>query len=58
LPVGGASAGGGIGSPAPPVMAAFAVLALAFLTVVLGRSSQDVVSWRSTLLASRLEHPD
>ena len=58
LPIGGASAGGGIGSPAPPVLAAFAVLALAFLTAVLGRFSLDMASWRSTLLASRLEHPD
>jgi hypothetical protein len=39
-------------------MATFGMLALAFLALVLGRFSLDLAPWRSTLLASRLEHPD
>lgn len=60
LPIGGATAGssGGLGSPGPDVVAAFEVLALAFATFVLARFSLDLAPWRSTLLASPLEHPD
>ena len=59
LPVGGAAAatGGGIGSVAPSVVAEFEALALALATILLARFSLDRAMWRSTLLASRLEHP-
>ncbi len=59
LPVGGAAAatGGGIGSVAPSVVADFEPLALALATILLARFSLDRAMWRSTLLASRLEHP-
>jgi hypothetical protein len=59
LPVGGAAAagGGGVGSVAPSVMAEFEALALALATILLARFSLDRAMWRSTLLASRLEHP-
>jgi hypothetical protein len=60
LPVGGATAGsgGGIGSVAPLVVATFEALALALGTILLARLSLDRATWRSALLASRLEHPD
>jgi hypothetical protein len=59
LPIGGTTAGssGGTGS-APHVTAAFELLMLAFLTLVVGRCSLDMAPWGSALLASRLEHPD
>jgi hypothetical protein len=59
LPVGGAAAAsaGGIGSVAPSVVAGFEALALAVATILLVRFSLDSATWRSTLLASRLEHP-
>jgi hypothetical protein len=59
LPLGGATAGAssGLGSPAPPVAAFFAALSLSLATILLARFSLDRASWRSTLLASRLEHP-
>ena len=59
LPVGGAAAatGGGVGSVAPSVVAEFEALALALATIFLVRFSLDRATWRSTLLASRLEHP-
>jgi hypothetical protein len=58
-PIGGAAAGGGgFSSPAPPIAALFAALALSLTTILLARLSLDLASWRSTLLASRLEHPD
>ncbi len=58
-PVGGATAGGGgIGSPAPHVIAAVELLTLAFLTLILGRLPLDLTPWRATLLASHPEHPD
>ena len=59
LPVGGAAAatGGGIGSVAPSVVADFEPLALALAAILLARFSLDRAMWRSTLLASRLEHP-
>jgi hypothetical protein len=60
LPIGGATAagsGGGLGSAAPPVEAVFVALALLLATTLLTRLSLDPASWRSTLLASRLEHP-
>jgi hypothetical protein len=59
LPVGGAAAatGGGEGSVASSVLAEFQALALALATVLLVRFSLDRAMWRSTLLASRLEHP-
>ena len=59
LPVGGAAAatGGGIGSVAPSVLADFEPLALALATILLARFALDRAMWRSTLLASRLEHP-
>jgi hypothetical protein len=59
LPIGGATAGGGggLGSAAPHVAAVFAALALALATILLGRVSLDLASWRSTLLASLLERP-
>jgi hypothetical protein len=59
LPVGGAAAatGGGGGSVAPSVVAEFEALALALATILLVRFSLDRATWRSTLLASRLEHP-
>jgi hypothetical protein len=59
VPIGGASAGGvGVGSPAPHVVAAFEVLALAILTLVMGRFSLDLAPWRLMLPASHPEHPD
>jgi hypothetical protein len=59
VPIGGATAGGGgIGSPAPHVVAGLELLALALLTLVLGRLPLDLTPWRSTLLASHPEHPD
>ena len=59
LPVGGAAAatGGGVGSVAPSVVAEFEPLALALAMILLARFSLDRAMWRSTLLASRLEHP-
>ncbi len=59
LPVGGAAAatGGGVGSVASSVVAEFQALALALATILLLRFSLDRAMWRSTLLASRLEHP-
>ncbi len=59
LPIGeAATAGsGGIGSVAPVVAAALEALALALATIVLARLAQDLASWRSKLLTSRLEHP-
>ncbi len=59
LPVGGAAAatGGGVGSVAPSVVADFEALALALATILLVRFSLARATWRSTLLASRLEHP-
>ena len=58
LPVGSAAAagGGGVGSIAPSVLAAFEV-ALALATILLVRFSLDLATWRSTLLGSRLERP-
>ncbi len=59
LPVGGAAAagGGGVGSVASSVVAAFQALAVALATILLVRFGLDRAMWRSTLLASRLEHP-
>ncbi|MFZ0976687.1 MAG: hypothetical protein WAN22_30985, partial [Solirubrobacteraceae bacterium] len=59
LPVGGAAAAsaGGVGTVAPSVVAEFEALALALATILLVRFSLDRATWRSTLLASRLEHP-
>ena len=59
LPVGGAAAstGGGVGSVAPSVVAELQAIALALATILLVRFSLDRAMWRSTLLASRLEHP-
>jgi hypothetical protein len=59
LPVGGAASAssGGVGSVAPSVVAEFEALALALATILLVRFSLDRATWRSTLLASRLEHP-
>jgi hypothetical protein len=59
LPIGGATAGGGggAGSAAPHAGAMFVALALSLATILLGRVSLDLASWRSTLLASRLERP-
>ena len=59
LPVGSAAAagGGGVGSVAPSVLAAFEALALALATILLVRFSLDLATWRSTLLGSRLERP-
>jgi hypothetical protein len=58
-PVGGtaAAAGGGTASVAPSVVAEFEALALALAMILLARSSLDLAIWRSTLFASRLEHP-
>ena len=58
LPVGSAAAagGGGVGSVAPSVLAAFEV-ALALATILLVRFSLDPATCRSTLLGSRLERP-
>jgi hypothetical protein len=52
------SAGGGIGSAAPPALAPVGMLALAFSLLTLGRLSLASAPWRSALLTSRLEHPD
>jgi hypothetical protein len=59
VPDGGASAasGGGVGSVAASVVADLKALALALATMLLVRFSLDRATWRSTLLASRLEHP-
>ena len=59
LPVGGAAAasGGGVGSVAPSVVADLEALALALATILLARFSLAHATWRSTLLASRLERP-
>jgi len=59
VPDGGASAasGGGVGSVAASVVADLEALALALATMLLVRFSLDRATWRSTLLASRLEHP-
>jgi hypothetical protein len=59
LPVGGGAAagGGGVGSVAPSVVAEFAALGIALTTILLARWSLDRATWRSTLLAARLEHP-
>jgi len=54
----GPSASGGIGSSVPPVVAPMRALALMFAMLVLGRLSLDLAPWRSTVFASRLEHPD
>ena len=58
LPVGSAAAagGGGVGSVAPSVLAAFEV-ALPLATILLVRFSLDLTTRRSTLLGSRLERP-
>jgi len=59
LPVGGGAVagGGGAGSVAPSVAADFDTLALALATILLARWFLERATWRSTLLASRLERP-
>jgi hypothetical protein len=57
LPIGGATSAGGGGSTAPPVEAALATVALSLVAILFMRFSLDHATWRSTLLASRLEDP-
>ena len=53
-----ATASGGIASGAPAAVALLALLAVWLLHALLpGRAVLDLVPWRSTLLASRLERP-
>jgi hypothetical protein len=59
LPIGGAPAagGGGSGSAAPSVVVEFVVLALLFGLMLVARFYPEHATWRTTLLASRLERP-
>jgi hypothetical protein len=58
-PLGSATAGsgGGLGAPASAGATAFLVLVMSVSILALRRFSLDLAPWRSTLLASRLEHP-
>jgi hypothetical protein len=59
LPIGGSpeAAGGGSGSVAPSVVVEFEVLALVFALMLVARFYPEHATWRTTLLASRLERP-
>jgi hypothetical protein len=52
-----AAGGGGAGPVTPPDVPEFAGLVLALATIPLMRLSAERATWRSTLLASALEHP-
>lgn len=52
-----AAGGGGVGPVTPPDVPEFAALVLALATILLVRLSPERATWRSTLLASALEHP-